>query len=142
MPGCLRRPYIYLRVNDQFSISASYLYGFYEIWITLIYRPYSFPLTMELCWTFKDISKCFLLVSLEWIKESFFLWVSPRNSCKTNLDDKMISFQTSSCMDYIIWTFSEEEINHVVCITNFIIFITKLVRWRAKMYLLQWNSLQ
>lgn len=44
-------------------------------------------------------------------------------------------------MDCIIWTFSEDEINRVVCITNFIIFITRLVRWRAKMYLLQWNSL-
>lgn len=44
-------------------------------------------------------------------------------------------------MDYIIWTFSEDEINRVVCLTNFIIFITRLVRWRAKMYLLQWNSL-
>lgn len=74
-------------------------------------------------------------------KGILFLWVSPRNSCKANLDDKTISFQTSSCMDYIIWTFSEEEINHVVCITNFKIFITRLVRWRAKMYLLQWNSL-
>ena len=59
-------------MNDQFSISASYLYGFYEIWITLIYRPYISPFTVELCWTFKDISKCFLPVSLERIKEAFF----------------------------------------------------------------------
>lgn len=46
-------------MNDQFSISASYLYGFYEIWITFIYRLHSFPFTVELCSTFRNVPNVF-----------------------------------------------------------------------------------
>lgn len=34
-----RTPSVYLRGNGRSGISASHLYGFYEIWITFIYCP-------------------------------------------------------------------------------------------------------
>lgn len=88
-------------MNGRFSISASYLYGFYEIWITFIYRPYCVPFTMELCSTLRHVANAPAGLS-GMNKEILFLWVSARNSCKANLDDKMRPFQTSSCTASII----------------------------------------
>lgn len=59
MPRCLRQQCIYLWGIDRDSISASYLYGFYEIWIMFLCHLYCFLFTTELCSTFRDVSNVF-----------------------------------------------------------------------------------